>query len=105
MSEARRADLALVGLVGAVSDEIDAKLTFGCLDRSVPLARRHVIALSVELEVMDERLHRALHLAARRRHHLVVNDVDRPLPVRARELGEALLHDASRLAHLLHTDA
>src|SRR5262245_26250671 len=64
MREARRADLALVRLVGAVGDQIDAELALGRLDRGVDLAGRHVEALGVELEVMDQRLHRLLHLAA-----------------------------------------
>ena len=75
MRKARRADFALVRLVGAVGDQIDAELALRRLDRGIHLAGRHVIALGVELEVMDERLHRALHLAALGRHDLVV---DRP---------------------------
>ena len=63
MGEARRADLAAIGLVAAVGDQIDAELALGRLDRGVGLAGRHVVALGVELEVMDERFHRALHLA------------------------------------------
>src|SRR2546430_2025075 len=50
MSEAGRADLALVGLVGAVGDKIDAELALGRLDGGVDFARRHVKALGVELE-------------------------------------------------------
>ena len=102
--EAGRADLALVGLVGAVGDQIDAELALGRLDRGVDLARRHVEALGVELEMMDERLHRALHLGALGRHDLVVVDRDRPLPFRRAQLLQALLHDADGLAHLLHAD-
>ena len=70
--EARRADLAAIRLVGAVGHEIDAELALGRLDRRVGLAGRHVVALGVELEVMDQRFHRPLHLAARRRRDLVV---------------------------------
>jgi hypothetical protein len=65
MREAGRADLAAVGLVGAVGDEIDAELALRRLDGGIGLAGRHVEALGVELEVMDQRFHRALHLAAR----------------------------------------
>src|SRR6185437_9943820 len=102
--EARRADLALVRLVGAVGDEIDAELALRRLDRRVNLAGRHVIAFGVELEVMDERFHRALHLAARGRHDLVVVDRHASLPFRRAQLLDALLHDLRRLAHLLHAD-
>ena len=62
--EARRPDLAAIGPVGAVRDEIDAELALRRLDRRVGLARRHVIAFGVELEVMDQRFHRLLHLGA-----------------------------------------
>ena len=80
MGKAGRPDLAFVGLVGAVGDEIDAELALGRLDRGIDLAGRHVEAFGVELEVMDERFHRALHLGALGRHDLVVVDRDRPLP-------------------------
>src|SRR5215469_11474849 len=98
MGEAWSADLALVRLVGAVRDQIDAELAFGRLDRGIDLARWHVEPFGVELEVMDQRLHRALHLAAARRHDLVVLIHDGPLPVRTPQLVDALLHDADRLA-------
>src|SRR5207249_2330390 len=97
--------LALVGFVAAIGDQIDAELAFGRLDRGINLAGRHVIALGVELEVMDQRFHRALHLAPLRRHDLVVDDRDRSLPLGRAQLGDALLHDADRLAHLLHAEA
>src|SRR5579871_1898746 len=61
MGETRRADLALVGLVGAVGDEVDAELALGRLDGRVDLTCGDVEALGVELEMMDERFHRALH--------------------------------------------
>ncbi len=92
------ADLAAIGPVGAVGDEIDAELALRRLDRGVGLAGRHVIALGIELEVVDQRFHRLLHLGARRRRHLAVVDLDRP----RRHLLERLPDDAHRLAHLLH---
>jgi hypothetical protein len=88
MREARRADLAAIGLVGAVGDEIDAELALGRFDRGVDLAGRHVEALGVELEVMDQRFHRALHLAALRRHDLAVVDDTGPLPSASCAAGE-----------------
>ena len=95
--EARRADLAAVGLVGAVGDQIDAELALGRLDRGVGLAGRHVVALGVELEVMDQRFHRALHLAARRRRDLAGR---RPCTGPARHLRQALAHDLQRSARI-----
>jgi hypothetical protein len=82
MRKARRADLAAIGLVGAVGHQIDAELALRRLDRGIDLAGRHVEAFGVELEVMDQRFHRALHLAALRRHDLAVAPT-RPLPVGA----------------------
>src|SRR6266849_10655066 len=43
MGEARGADFALVGLVGAVSDEIDAELALRGLDGGINLACRYVV--------------------------------------------------------------
>src|SRR5215471_18313315 len=105
MRETGRPDLALVGLVGAVRDEIDAKLALRRLDRGIDFAGGHMEAFGVELEMMDQRLHRALHLGALWWNDLVVVDGDRPLPFWPAQLGDALLHDVRRLAHLLHADA
>ena len=105
MGEARRPDLALIGLIRPVRDQINAEFPFWRLDGCVSLAGRHVIAFSIELEVVDERFHRALHLAPLRRHDLVVEHRNRPLPFRRTKLLDALLHDRDRLAHLLHADA
>src|SRR5262249_18465923 len=60
------------------------------------------MALAVELEVVDGRLHRAFRLRARGRNDLVVPDRNRPRAFRRSQLFQALLHDADRLAHLLH---
>src|SRR5262249_21144182 len=68
-------------------------------------ASRNSVAFSVKLEVMNERLHRALHLGAARGHDLGINEMGRTLPVWRPELGNTLFHDADRLAHLFHADA
>src|SRR5205085_3722264 len=59
--------LPILRLVGPVGDQIHAELAFGRFDRRVDLAGRDVEALGVKLEVMDQRFHRLLHLAAARR--------------------------------------
>src|SRR5262249_12133995 len=105
MREAGRADFAFVRLVAAVGDEIDAEFALGRLDRGIDFARRHVEALGVKLEMMDERLHRALHLGAPGWNDLVVLDSDGTLPFRRAQLLQALLHDPGRLPHLLHAHA
>src|SRR2546423_10191198 len=104
MGERRRPDLALVGPVGAVRHQVDAELALGRLDRGIDLARGHVMALAVELEMVNGRLHRALHLGAQGRHDLVVLDGNRPPTFGQPQLLQALFHDAHRLAHLLHAD-
>src|SRR5262245_46722646 len=71
--KARRPELAAIGAIGAVGDEIDAELALRRLDGDVYLSGRHVIALGVELEVLDQSLHRAFHQRPLRRHHLVVH--------------------------------
>ena len=93
MREARRADLAAIGLIGAVGDEIDAELALRRLDRGIDLAGRHVEALGVELEMMDQRFHRALHLRPRRRRDLALDVMTGPCPFAADQLLDALLHD------------
>ena len=98
MSEAGCSDVAFVGTTAAVRDDVDAHLALGRLDGRVRLAGRHLEALGEELEVMDERLHRVLHLGASRRHHLVVVGPH----LARRHLVQALLDDAQALSHLLH---
>src|SRR5690348_16612600 len=100
MGEAGRADLAAIGPVAAVGHEIYAELALRRLDRGIGLPGRHVEALGIELEMVDERLHRALHLAAARRRHLMVGRDMRAIG----HLLDALLDDADALAHLLHAD-
>src|SRR5215467_6927495 len=103
--ERRCANLAFVRPVGAVGHQIDPELTLGRLDGGIYFASRNPVAFSVKLEVMNERLHRALHLGAARGHDLGINKVRRALPIRCAQLGNALLHDTHRLAHLFHADA
>ncbi len=104
MREARRAQLAAVGLVSAVRDEIDAELALRRFDGGVNLAGRHVVALCVELEVVDQRFHRALHGVALRRHDLAVEVRHRAAAVLTEQAVQALAHDLRRLTHLLHAD-
>src|SRR5579875_303336 len=97
MGEARRSDMAAIGPIGAVGHQVDAELALGRLDDRVGLASRHMIALGVELEVIDEGLHRPLHLGARRRGDLLVLHHEWP----AGHPLAALLDDLETLAHLL----
>ena len=53
---------------------------------------------------MDQRFHRLLHLGTLGRHHLAVGRGHRPLPFGRIEQVEHLLHDADRLAHLVHAN-
>jgi len=104
MRKRGRADLAFIGLVRAVGDQIDAELALGGFHRRIDLPGRHAKAFCVEFEVMDQRFHRALHLAAARGEDLVVLHRDRTLPIWSAELRDALSHDAHRLTHLFHAD-
>src|SRR5690606_15949937 len=98
MRKTRGADAAAIRPVGAVCHQIDAELALRGLHRGVDLAFRHAIAFGVELEVVDQRFHRALHLAARGWHHLAV--VGRYGATR--HLLDALADDPHALAHLFH---
>ena len=93
MRKARRADLAAIGLVGAVGDQIDAELALGRFDGGIDLAGRHVIAFGVELEMVDQRFHRALHLAALGRHDLAIGRGNRAVLSSPSRQFDALLHD------------
>src|ERR1039457_28316 len=105
MRKTGRANLAFVRLVAAIGDQIDAELALRRLDRDIDLASRDVEALGVEFEMVDQSLHRPLHLAPARREDLVVLHGYRPLPVGCTQLGDALFHDTHGLAHFLHADA
>ena len=47
VSEGGRPDLAFVGLVGAIRDEIDTELSLGRLDSSVNLAGRNTMTFTI----------------------------------------------------------
>ena len=102
MRKARRADLAFVRFVGAIGDKIDPELALRRLNRGVHFAGGHVIALGVELEMMDERFHRALHLVTLGRHDLVVLNGHRSLCLGRAQLFAALFHEFGGLTHLFH---
>src|SRR3981081_3763412 len=68
MCERRRPDLAFVGTVSAVRDQVDTELALGGLDGGVDLTGRYAMAFAVELEMVDGRLHRALRLGAQGRN-------------------------------------
>src|SRR3546814_2491324 len=57
-------------------------------------------AFGIKLEVMDEGLHRLLHLATPWRHNLAVEASNRTF----RHLLEALLHDLRRLANFFNAN-
>ena len=99
MQKPRRADFAAVGFVGAIGDEEHAKFALGGLDRGIDFARRNVEAFGIQLEVMDQRLHRGFHFATGRRGHLATRH---HIALFHRQLGAGLTDDADRLAHLLH---
>src|SRR6266404_3109667 len=105
VGKTRRADLAFVGLIGAVGDQIDAELSLRRLNRGVNLAGRNVEALGVKLEMVDQRFHRTLHFTTARRENLVILHRDGPLAIGHAKLRNALLHDAHGLAHLFHPNA
>mmetsp|Transcript_4758 Transcript_4758/g.11747 ORF Transcript_4758/g.11747 Transcript_4758/m.11747 type:complete len:443 (+) Transcript_4758:85-1413(+) len=98
--ETRRANSAPVRTVRAIRHQVHAKLALWRLHRRVRLAWRHVESLGVQLEVVDQALHRVLHLRARRRRHLAVVRLDHPLG----HLVQALHDDSDALPHLLHAD-
>src|SRR5262249_15799055 len=81
-------------------DQIDAELALWRFDRRICLARWHVKAFGIELEVVNQRLHGALHLVSPRRRYLVIGRTMGP----AWDPRDALLDDPEALAHLLHSN-
>src|SRR6476469_8140319 len=65
--KAWRADLEPIRLVGAVADDVNAELALRMLDRRVRLALGNADPFGIELEVVDEVFHAALHLEPGRR--------------------------------------
>src|SRR3546814_16231852 len=72
-----RADLAAIGLVAAVADQIDAEFALRAFGGDIDFARGDVETLGIELEVMAQRFHRLLHLGALWRNDLAVKAGDR----------------------------
>ena len=100
VAESRRTYLTAVRFVRAIADEIDAKFTLGAFGCNVNLTGRHVEALCIQLEVVDQRFHRLLHFRALGRRNLAIVRADRA----ARHLCQALLHDLGAFVHFLHAD-
>ena len=100
MAEPGRADLAAVGPVGAVRDQIDGKFTLGRFGRDINLALRHPVAFGVKLEVVDQRFHRGFHIGPFGRGNFRIEGGDRALG----HVFNRLPHNAKRLAHFLEAD-
>lgn len=98
VSETRGANVASIGALATVTDNVDAHLALGGLNDRVRLAGGHGVTLCVEKEVVNEGLHVLLHGGARRGSDLVVLDADGA----GGHLVEALVDDAQRLAELFH---
>ena len=99
MGKSRCSQLAAERLVGAVGNQVAGEFALRRFHRRIGFTGGHAIAFGEQLEVMDEGLHRFLHLLTLRRRDLVVLHDHRtrigPQP------GHALLDDAIGLAHLL----
>src|SRR3984885_2639510 len=100
MHEARSTALDAVRLVGAVRDQEYAEFALRRLDRGIGLALGHAVAFGHEFEMVNQRLHVALHVLAARGAHLAVVDHHRP-GIGAQPV-HALADDAVGLAHLSH---
>merc|ERR1712004_7931 len=72
VEEAGGLNLASVGPARAVTDQVHAELSLGGLDGGVGGAGRNRESLGEQPEVVDERLHRGLHLGSTWGHALGV---------------------------------
>uniref|UniRef100_A0A0N4ZLE3 NAD-specific glutamate dehydrogenase n=1 Tax=Parastrongyloides trichosuri TaxID=131310 RepID=A0A0N4ZLE3_PARTI len=102
VGEARRAKVHAERLVGAIGDQVAAELALGRLDRGVGFTCRHLVALTEELEVMDQRFHVGLHGGALGRSDLEVLDHDQAGV--GLQPCHALLDDAVGFAHFGDAD-
>ena len=100
MGETGRTDVAPVGALATVTDNIDTHLTLGGLNGRVGVTRGDGVTLGVEEEVVDQGLHVLLHGSTGRRGDLEILDTDGS----SRHLVQALVDDAQGLAELLHAD-
>ena len=96
--EARRADLAPVRPLAAITHDKHTHLALRRLDRTVSLSWWNSISFGIEEEVVNQRLHVLLHRRARRRHDLVILH----LHGTRRHLIQALVNDPQTLPELLH---
>src|SRR5262245_29458228 len=101
MREARRPYLAAIGFVRAIRYQIHAKFSLRRLNSAIDLAGRHMEAFRIKFEMVDQSLHRTLHLRTRRRYRLPVLSGNGSLAVRRGKPSNALLHNLDRLTHLL----
>ena len=60
MRESGRLDLAPIRPVSAIGHNVDAELALWRFDCGISTSGWHLVALRVELEVVDQRFHRVL---------------------------------------------
>ena len=99
VSKSGSTDLAPVGSLAAVTDQVHTHLTLGSLNSRVGLTRGHGVTLGKQKEVMDQCLHVLLHGRTGRRRDLVVFHLDGTRG----HLVQALDDDAEGLTEFLHT--
>src|SRR5690242_15751467 len=93
--ETGRAYLTAIRTIGSICNQIDTEFAFGTLHNRVGSTGRHMIAFSEELEVMDQRFHRPLHLRSMWRAELAILHLYRTRP----HLVQALADNLHTLTH------
>src|SRR3990172_6858868 len=74
----RGPELNAPGLVGSIGHHVEPDLPLGTLHRDIGLPGRHVEAVRIEEEVMDQGLHALPDHSFRRWDNLGIVDIDRP---------------------------
>src|SRR5688572_2673510 len=98
MRKSRRPDLAAVWLAASVGHQVNPEFSLGRFHGSIGFPLWYAIAFGIELEMVNQRLHRALHDLPLGRSDLGVAGDHLAL----RHPLHALTHNAERLAHLFH---
>src|SRR5581483_8101216 len=84
---------------GSITDDVEAKLSFGGFGTHIHFAYWWTIALGKQFEVVDESLHAAGDLPLGRWYNLGVADAVRP----RRQTFESLIDNMQALLHFQHS--
>src|ERR1700710_2545949 len=93
MCEAGRAYFAFIRFIGSIRNQKHSEFALWSFNRHINLARGNMESFGEELEVVNKRFHRPLHLPSAWWSNLVVLDNYRTAAERRTQLFKALFHN------------